>query len=440
LTHLSDTLPQLLHLRPAFRRPLFGSFLAAVHAWILCLSTRTVSELWQASDLPGQRHYSSLYHLFSRARWHWDDPGMRLLACLIRHFAPDGTVWLAVDDTLCHKRGHRVAFGGIFLDPVLSSRSRKVFRFGVNYVVLALVVKLPYRPERYFALPVLWRTFKKKGEPGHQKKTELARALVDCVAEAFAERSLCVVADAAYTNATVVRDRPANVQVIGPLPAKAALYQPPAPRQGTARGRPRKKGARLPTPRESFQDVQGDGWRDESVAWSGADKPLRVREVSGVLWYTGCGEERVSVVLVRDPSESWPDTALLCTGPSPGAAAVVSGYSRRWSIEVAFRDAKQYLGMQDAQVWCANSVERTHPMALFVVSVTVWWYDEQGRQGEAVRRERPWYKGGPAISFAGMLGALRLALWQRRINDEMGDEGGEALILEKLLHHLAAVR
>ena len=86
------------------------------------------------------------------------------------YLVPPGLVSVAVDDTLCHKRGKRVAFGGIFLDPVLSTRSRKILRFGLNYVVVAVVVHLPFRPDRYFALPVLWRVFRKKGQEGHYKR------------------------------------------------------------------------------------------------------------------------------------------------------------------------------------------------------------------------------------------------------------------------------
>jgi hypothetical protein len=36
---------------------------------------------------------------------------------------PGSRVWLVVDDTLCHKRGAKVAFGGIFLDAVMSSKN-----------------------------------------------------------------------------------------------------------------------------------------------------------------------------------------------------------------------------------------------------------------------------------------------------------------------------
>src|SRR5437588_10954929 len=83
---------------------------------------------------------------------------------------------LVVDDTLCHKRGAKVAFGGIFLDPVLSSRRHKVFRYGLNWVTLGLVVQLPFRPGRPFCVNLLWRLAAKKGNKTskeHRTKPQL---------------------------------------------------------------------------------------------------------------------------------------------------------------------------------------------------------------------------------------------------------------------------
>jgi hypothetical protein len=73
---------------------------------------------------------------------------------------------LVVDDTLCHQRGAKVAFGGIFLDAVLSSKKHKTLRFGLNWVVLGIAVSLPFRKDRYFCLPMLWRLDRKKGKSG----------------------------------------------------------------------------------------------------------------------------------------------------------------------------------------------------------------------------------------------------------------------------------
>ena len=81
-----------------------------------------------------------------------------------------------------------------------------------------------------------------------QAAAELARKL----AEANPERTFWLVGDSAYVNAATLQGRPANLRVIGPLHWKAALYERPGPYGG--RGRPPKKGARLPAPKALIED------------------------------------------------------------------------------------------------------------------------------------------------------------------------------------------
>src|SRR5262249_62068625 len=91
----------------------------------------------------------------------------------------------APDDTLCHKRGAKVAFGGIFLDAVLSSKKHKVLRYGNNWVTLGLIIQLPFRQDRFFCVNILWRLYAKKGEgqaSEHRTKPQLAREMVRLVA------------------------------------------------------------------------------------------------------------------------------------------------------------------------------------------------------------------------------------------------------------------
>ena len=204
-------------------------------------------------------------------------------------------------------------------------------------------------------------------------------------------------------------DRPENLDVIGPLPLKAALYRAPAAAEPGQRGRRRKKGERLPAPKQMLQMPEEFVADEQTFALPNEEKVLRVQALRGVLWYTGCKEERVAVVLLRDPSGSWRDEALLCTDATLGVEEIVAGYCRRWSIEVAFHDAKQYLGMQDARVWSEGSVQRAHPMALFCVSLAVLWYARHGQALPEVRRQRPWYKAA-GLTFTAMLGKLRLAI------------------------------
>src|SRR5439155_1150609 len=155
----------------------------------------------------------------------------------------------------CHKRGAKVAFGGIFLDAVLSSKKHKTLRFGLNWVVLGIAVPIPFRTDRYYCLPVLWRLYRKRGQDGHQARPRAAAVLARKLAEANPERTFWLVGDSAYINAAVLQGRPTNLQVIGPLHWRAALYGRPAPPQPKQKGAPRKKGDRLPNPKAMIEDT-----------------------------------------------------------------------------------------------------------------------------------------------------------------------------------------
>ena len=422
-----------------FRAEVFGTFKTMAAAWALCPGPRTIAEVWQATGQAGRRHHDTAYALFRSAKWDWDQLGQILTRAIVARLAPAGAVWLVVDDTLCHKRGADVAFGGFYLDAVLSTKKQKHLRFGLNWVVLGIAVHLPFRKDRYFCLPVLWRVYRKKGQAGHQKRTDAAARMARQIASWLPDRECWLVGDGAYVNASVLRDRPSNLNVLGPIRWDAALNQLPAPRPAGRRGAPRKKGDRLPTPREMIADTTTYKAVTKAIAYADRTRRLRVQVVRNVLWYAGAKAEPVSVVLVRDPKGVWRDEVLLATG-DVSAEFAVSGYCRRWSIEVAFHDSKQFVGLHDPQVRCGTSVERAHPMSWFVLSVSVLWYAAVGKRGKQVRRDRPWYTTKKTPTFADMLGALRLKLWDERITNRSGQPTPTPKILKTLINTLAAVR
>jgi hypothetical protein len=449
VAYLIPSLAALLDsFRPCFRQEAFLNFRHAVAAWLLCLGRRTLSEVCQAGGVAPGKHHDALYHLFSAAAWK-PDLHERLALLLVARFAPAGRIWLAVDDTLCHKRGRHVAFGGIFLDAVLSSKGRKTLRFGVNQVVLGLCVRLPWRPDRCFCLPILCEPFRKKGTPGHRKKTEMAAAMTARVAALFPDRGVCLVGDSAYVNAATLRGRPANLHVVGPIHPRAALYAPPPPRKKGEKGRPRLKGQRLPTPKEMFEDAGGYPAEPGEFDPPGGPRRLRTQDVRGVLWYTAAKADRLRLVLVRDTSEQeegrWRDLALVCTDGAMPVSEVIEGYCRRWSIELTFHDCKQHLGLADPMVRKGTSVERAHAMAYFCYSLTALWYAEVGEEAETPARERPWYTQDKkrGVTFTQMLGALRLTLWEGHLSGGQGGPEEHAPtpeMLRHLLHYIAAVR
>ena len=162
---------------------------------------------------------------------------------------------------------------------------------------------------------------------------------------------------------------------------------------------------------------------------SGVERALEVKTITGLCWYDTAGPRAVQLVLVRDPRGEWRDEALICTDVRLSAAEVITGYCRRWSVEVAFWDAKQLLGFHDPRVWSEWAVERAAPMAWFVATLVVCWYAESGQYGPQAQRHRPWYKGKETPTFADMLAACRLQLWQAWLKAESasGADGEEKL-------------
>src|SRR3954452_7472819 len=147
---------------PCFRAEVFVTFQLMATAWVVCLGRRTISRLWETTGHAGSQDHSAAFRLFNQAVWNWDELCRILLVCLLTALVPGTTIWLVLDDTLCHKRGAKVAFGGIFLDAVLSSKKHKIFRFGTNWVTLGLVVQLPCHQDRFFCVKILWRVYSKK--------------------------------------------------------------------------------------------------------------------------------------------------------------------------------------------------------------------------------------------------------------------------------------
>ena len=426
----------LVSLAPAFRQEVHGLFCKMVAAWIVCLGRRTISRVWETTGQAEQRNHAAAFRLFSQAVWNWDEVCRLLAIRLLATLVPGTQVWLVVDDTLCHKRGAKVAFGGIFLDAVLSTKKHKVFRFGNNWVLLGVVVELTCRPNRYFCLPLMWRVYEKQGskpKKDHRTKSQLAAAMIAVVAGWFPERHFLVVADSAYIGKHLLRQRPANVEALGPICWKAALYEAvPEPVRG------RRHGRRLATPAAQLADDLG--WPAQSMTVpfkKGCARELEVKVMTGACWYTVAGAAAVQVVLVRDPTGEWRNEALVCTDVTLSPVEVITGYCRRWSVEVAFCDAKQLLGFHDPQVWCAASVQRAAPMAWFVGAVIVWWYAVAGHAGNQAQRHRPWYQNKETPTFADMLAACRMQLWQHWLRAEDSSPADREAKLSWLLEYVA---
>lgn len=220
----SSLLEVLAVCQGAFGAPGFATFVALVVGALGAVGPRTVTGMWAGAGLAGRVHWSRAHRFFSHARWETDTVGLLLARLVVEVFVAAGAqVTVAVDDTLFGRFG-KLVYGAAWQHDG-SAKGRDGIGRGNCFVVVGLVVAVPFMG-RSVSLPVLFRLYKPKDGPS---KVEHARAMVNLLARALAERKIHVVGDALYRG-PAWRDLPGNVTFTVRLSSKAVLYgRAPAP-------------------------------------------------------------------------------------------------------------------------------------------------------------------------------------------------------------------
>jgi hypothetical protein len=394
--------------RPCFTAPTFRTFTALASGFVAQPGTRTITGMLVGARLAGIWQHARAHRFFAAARWSADQVGLVVLELIVARLLPAGApLLLVVDDTLFKRTGRKIFGAGWDYDATAKGRKRTAW--GNNWVVVGVLVGLPFVAHRRVCLPVLCRLWQPH-QPG-RSKLDLAVELVGLVAEHYPDRPLHLAGDAAYAGKRL-KDLPQAMTITTRLRGDAALYQPPPPRRPGQRGRPRTKGERLPELIVLAALVRMR-WQ-QAVVCCYATK--RTVELSSrvCLWPTVFGAQPVRVVLVRAPGA--PDgyeLALVSTDLEASPAELVERYSHRWSVEVLFEEARQVAGVGQARNRTRSAVERTVPFGLALVSLVVIWYATYGHPAADVaarRAQAPWYQAKHAPSFTDMLVALRRAI------------------------------
>ena len=411
-----------------FTQPSFAIFTYLMTGWVLSHRRRFVTELIWSSGCTRKGHHSRYHNFFSKSVWELDVLTRVLAEVAVRVFAPTGIIELAVDDTLCRKRGLTVYGTGMHHDPLISSRAKPLTSWGHDWVVLTLLVRCPFwAPTKVWSLPIGYRLYrnrqgvtkgkKQKGkkrkptkrDPNHRTRPELAVELISLVASWFPGRTLLVSGDSAYGGASVLRKLPANVELISHVHPKGALYEPAPAREPGKKGAGRKKGRRLPGMADWAADPN-QPWQTLVFDQFGLHATLQVK-TTRALYYKAGKDRLLVIVLVRDVLGKRPDQMFYCTCLDWDAKQILSAYAGRWSIEVSFENSKQLLGLEDPANRKEKAVRRTAPMALVLYSLIVVWFHQAGHR-HLEFPDRPWYRKKAEPSFADMLTTLRRLSWQ----------------------------
>lgn len=382
--------------------PTFDSLITLVTGWVFA-SRRTVTRMILAAGASVDKHYSSYHRVFSAARWSLDALGLALFD-LIRPLLGE-VVMLAVDDTLARKLGPTIFGCGMHHDPLLSSHRSSVKNWGHNWVVLGVIVELPFRPGHYYCLPILFRLYLNEANAMkyrrvHRTRPELAVEMLATLCQQRENQRFHALADSTYGGQSVLNHLPANCDLTSRLLSDARLYEAPPERQEGQRGRPRKRGRRLPTP----QAMLAERCRRVSFAMYGRTETARLADCQAQV-HKAPGRT-LRVVAVEPLTGGRKPQVFYSTCQEASAEQVIAWYASRWSMEVTFHDSKQNLGFEEPQGWSRNAAERTAPLAMLLYSLVVVWFSREGHRYYQPPN-CPWYTSKTEPSFADMLATLK---------------------------------
>ena len=426
-----EALPLLNALTPAFTQPTAGRFATLLAAAVLTTGRRTVANLLRTLGPLAPGHRTAYQRVLSRAPWSGIDLGCALAAFTLRHLLPDGPVVLVGDDTVDGHKGKRVYGKARHRDPVRSTKSYTAWRYGHKWVVLAVLVRLPFA-NRPWALPILVDLYrcpaddKARGRP-HRTPAQLMCRLLRLALIRFPGRRFVFVGDGGYGTHEVARfchrhrDRLALVSKLCP---DANLYEPPPPYAG--QGRPRVKGARLPKPREAVSWLSPRSRSRLTVNWyGGGTRRVGVLTCTGHWYKAGRGLVPVRWVFVSDLTGTHRDEYLFTTDEALLPAEVIGLYCGRWNIETTFQECRSGLGLETTRGWCRTTVLRAAPCLFGLYSVVALLYHVLP---EAKRSGSVSWPGKSGVTFSDALCAVRRWLWAEGVFAQAG--GGPAV--EKL--------
>jgi len=385
---------------------------------ILARGQRTVTAILRVMGLSTETHFVNYHRVLQRARWSSHALSQTLLRLLIATFVPVGPIVIGGDETIERRRGAKIKAKGIYRDPVRSSHSHFVKASGLRWVTLMLLALIPFA-ERNWALPFLTilapseRYYEKSGR-AHKKLTDVMRQALRQVRRWLPDRTIVFIADSSYA---VIEFLWQMTQLAKPITMvvrfrmDAALYEPAPVRLPKPKGRPRKKGKRLPTLLAVTANAKTIWTKQVMRHWYGEVKrAIEFTSDTAVWFHNGQPPLPIRWVIVRDPLGRFKTQAVLCTDLNVTPLQIVEWFIQRWQIEVTQREVREHLGVETQRQWSDLAILRTTPGLFGLFSLITVLAHRLSQRGKVLVRETAWY-AKPRPTFSDALAAVRLELW-----------------------------
>jgi len=409
-----------------FTTPSWQTFTALACGWALATDRHTITTYLWLTGATTVKHFSRFYvflgcPLYNR-RWQlWG-----AVIGLAVQFVPEGEVIrVSFDDTTKKKAGSHIEGLDRYRNGAGSARQEYRTLGGVNFVLGIMHIPLTRWPGHSLSVPVGFELYLKPAQATalnvpYQSRSQLARAILACIATQAPGRPIRSLTDGGYTTEDYVRPLPAAAHVVGRFPISAKLYEMPPPPPPKRRGAPRKKGDLIGSPKTLAQTAKG--WSPhpseagaEIQAWQG-------------LWHAVLPGRLVRVVVLRrqgTPATNRPGQrkppptieAFFTTDLTLSAEDIVREYGHRWAVEIAIRDSNAFNGLGQDQCRKRQRILGANTFRLVMAAARTLWCMAQVERGTDVLlgRYRPWYRQKTAPSQLDVAEACREALHEAGI-------------------------
>lgn len=361
----------LVHYGADFTRPGWVRFTQWVTGMVLCWEEHTVTQILVSVGL--ESRWRTMEHFVEYGAWD-RDAVERTTRRLIEDEQPTARCGkyrlVALDDTKEHRTSAAV-WGTCTLHESTARCPNRAETVRVhNWVVAGDLI--PGRP--WLFLPHSSRLYFREcqlpeGETFHTK-TELAGDIFGQV-DAESEAPLLAVFDGAYAVDTVVKpclnppEGKRRIEIVTRLRVDARLYAPLKPKKKTGRGRKRKWGRRLATPRNHGK--WQTPWRRGKAYLYGRVRKFRYKQLL-CRWAVSGPHQPVHAFVfeVEGYDKPW---YLVTSALDLSAEEVVAVFAARFRQEDTFRDLKQRLGMEECRAWTKEPILRTFQVQLVAVTL-----------------------------------------------------------------------
>src|SRR2546427_5767743 len=245
-----------------FTAPSWHTFTLLACGWALATDRHPITTYMWLTGATAIKHFSRFYVFLGgplyHQRWHLWGAVIRLAG----QFIPEGAIIeVSFDDTTKKKAGRHIEGLDRYRNGAGSARQEYRTLRGLNFVLGIMRVPLTRWPGHSLSVPVGLELYLKPAQAQklhvpYRSRSQLARAMLDFMAQQLPGRPIRSLADVGYATKDYVRQFPDAAHAVGRFPIGAKLYTlPPQPLQ-KRRGAPRKKGDLIGSPKTLAQTSQ----------------------------------------------------------------------------------------------------------------------------------------------------------------------------------------